>query len=150
MPLVGFLLRFCALGTHPLALFVCRVGYLVFHAPPEAVNAFGGLICWAWGKLIRYFVVVLFVIAVGRNNVVVRWNAVEAMYFGALFGGEAGHVLVVVIGMMPDGARWFDIRVDEELVVGFRVELSYPAVREWPSFVFHAPPRLWGNAIASV
>lgn len=49
--------------------------------------------------------------------------------------------------MVPDGAGWLDVCVDEELMVGFRIVLSYPAVGEGAAFVFHAASRLWRDAI---
>ena len=63
--------------------------------------------------------VVLFLIAVDGNDIVIRRDAVEALDLGAFFGGEAGHVCFVVVGVVPDGAGWLDVCVDEELVVGF-------------------------------
>jgi hypothetical protein len=88
MALVGFLLLSRTLGAHLLALFVRRVGDFVFHPPPEAVQAFGVI-----GRARRQvvgdvLVVVLFVIAVGGDDVVVCWHAVEALDFRSLLGGD--------------------------------------------------------------
>jgi hypothetical protein len=110
------------------------------------VEAFGRF-CGTGRKVVGNFVVVLFVIAVGGDDVVICRYAVEAMDFRAFFRGQAGHVLVVVVGVVPDGARWFDVGVDEVLVVCFWVMLSYPPVGEWPAFVFHASSRLCRDAI---
>jgi hypothetical protein len=85
MPLVRFLLRSGPLGAHFLALFMRRVRELVFHAPPEAVEALWRLVRRARGQIVRDVMVVLFVIAVGRDDVVVRWDAVEASDLGAFF-----------------------------------------------------------------
>lgn len=76
----------------------------------------------------RDVVVVLFVIAVGGDDVVICGDAVEAFDLGALLGGEAGHVCFIVVGVVPDRSGWLDVCVDEELVVCFGVMLSYPAI----------------------
>jgi len=147
MLLVCFLLRFGPLGAHFLALFVRRVGELVFHAATEFMDAFWMLLCGAGRQIVRDVVVVLFIIAVGGDDIVVRRDAVEALDPGALLWGEAGHVLFVIVGVMPNGAGWLDVCVDEELVMGFWVVLSYPAGRQWAGFVFHASSRVWRDAI---
>lgn len=63
-----------------------RIRDLVFHAAAEAVDTFGSLVGRARGQLVRDFVVVLFVIAVGGDDVVICRDAVEALDLGALFG----------------------------------------------------------------
>jgi hypothetical protein len=67
---------------------------------------------------------------------------------GALGGGEAGEILLIVVRMLPNGARGVRGRVDEELVVFFGVVLADPAWRKGARFVFHGAAALRGDAIA--
>lgn len=61
-------------------------------------------------------------------------QVLDAFTLGAAEGGE---VLVVVVGVMPDGAWGLGERVDEELVVRFMVVVADPAVGEIARLVFH-------------
>ena len=68
----------------------------------------------------------------------------------ALSGRERVEVLVVVVGVVPDGAEGVGFGVDEELVVGFGVVGAHPAFGKRTELVFHAQAGRGRNAIVSV
>lgn len=83
-------------------------------------------------------------------NVGISWNPVQTLDLCALFRRKAVHVDVVIVGMLPNGARRVLVCIDEELVVFFGVILSHPAWWEGPRFVLHTPARLRRDAIAGL
>ena len=68
----------------------------------------------------------------------------------ALGGGKGVQILVVVVGVVPDGAEGVGFGVDEELVVGFGVVGAYPTFWQRAELVFHAKARGSWDAIVSV
>jgi hypothetical protein len=125
------------------ALFVCCACQAVFELAAEAALGAG-----------RARVRVGRVVAVGVLGGDVRGAgaAGRARVGGAdlvaLVGREGVEVGVIVIGVMPNGTWWRGHSVDEELMLGFGVELAHPTVRKGAELIFHAAAGGEGNAVA--
>lgn len=86
-------------------------------------------------------VIVVFVVGVRGGDVgfagVVALVEAFLFYALALFAWQRAEVLVVVVGVHPDAARWVFGDVDEELVLLDWVECSHPAFRQRAALVLH-------------
>lgn len=142
---VGLAFFFGALLAEAFALRVGGAGHAVLHFAAEAAHAaFGN--GWTRGSggavgvgvAVGLVGVVGVVVAAFGLDVGFGGDFEEALHAGAFGRGEAGEVVGVVVGMVPDRGGGIDVGVDEELVRVFRVVLSEPARWQWSRFVLHA------------
>lgn len=142
MPPIGVGFLAFALATAGRALGVRGAREFVFHLAAELVDARGR------GAAVRGRRGGIVVVGALGFDVGVAGDAVDAFDLAALDRRERAHVLVVVVGVVPDGAGRVVGGVDEELVVELWVVLTDPAVGEGASFVFHGATALGRDAVS--